>query len=154
LNFLENLMGALENCEMSKFWAYPKAKVAPVSQLKKWKARWRRCHNPENNLKIPPFFFFFLFFLKFLEHILRPQQKNFFFRDIGSIFNKTRARYAWPLLQTWLSLIHKHLGFSNFNCESWKWLPVATFKSWTNKSALSFFDFRPFHLQKQVLSQI
>ena len=40
------------------------------------------------------------------------------------------------------------------NFESWKWPPVATFKSWTNKSALSFFDFALFHGQKQVLSQI
>ena len=32
------------------------------------------------------------------------------------------------------------------NFESWKWSPVATFKSWTNKSALSFFDFLLFHL--------
>jgi hypothetical protein len=31
---------------------------------------------------------------------------------------------------------------------------VATFKSWTNKSALSFFDILLFHVQKQVLSQI
>ena len=38
--------------------------------------------------------------------------------------------------------------------ESWKWSPIATFKSWTNKSALSFFDFLLFHVQKQVLSQI
>ena len=39
------------------------------------------------------------------------------------------------------------------NFESWKWAQVATFKSWTNKSALSFFDFRLFHLQKLVLTQ-
>ena len=38
--------------------------------------------------------------------------------------------------------------------ESRKWSPVATFESWNNKSGLSFFDFRLFHLQKQVLTQI
>ena len=40
------------------------------------------------------------------------------------------------------------------NLESWKWPPLATFKSWTNKSALSFLDFALLHGQKQVLSQI
>ena len=40
------------------------------------------------------------------------------------------------------------------NFESRKWPPVATFKSWRNESALSFFDFALFHGQKQVLSQI
>ena len=40
------------------------------------------------------------------------------------------------------------------NFESWKWSPVATFESGSNKSALSFFDFQLFHVQKQVLTQI
>ena len=30
--------------------------------------------------------------------------------------------------------------------ETWKWSPVATFKNWTNRSTLSFFDFLLFHL--------
>ena len=38
------------------------------------------------------------------------------------------------------------------NFESLKWPPVATFKSWNNESALSFFNFALFHGQKQVLS--
>ena len=38
--------------------------------------------------------------------------------------------------------------------ESRKGSPVATFESGNNKSDLSFFDFRLFHLQKQVLTQI
>ena len=38
--------------------------------------------------------------------------------------------------------------------ESRKGSPVATFESGNNKSGLSFFDFRLFHLQKQVLTQI
>ena len=40
------------------------------------------------------------------------------------------------------------------NFESWKWSPVATFESGSNKSALSFFDFQLFHVQNQVLTQI
>ena len=38
--------------------------------------------------------------------------------------------------------------------ESRKGSPVATFQFLNNRSALSFFDFRLFHLQKQVLTQI
>ena len=52
--------------------------------------------------------------------------------------------------------IRKSPGYFNqiLTFESRKWSPVATFESKNNKSALSFFDFRLFHLQKQVLSQI
>ena len=120
-----------------------------------------RCHNSINEkpggagvttrkiiLKSRLFFFFF----KFLDHILRPDKFFFISSEMRPIFDRTRARYAWLALKTWLSLIHKRLGFSNFNPESWKWPPVATFKSFANKSALSFFDFQLFHLQKQVLS--
>ena len=38
--------------------------------------------------------------------------------------------------------------------ESWKWPPVATFKSLSNKSALRFLDFALFHVFFQVLTQI
>ena len=52
--------------------------------------------------------------------------------------------------------IRKSPGYFNqiLTFESRKWSPVATFESWNNKSGLSFFDFRLFHLQKQVLTQI
>ena len=52
--------------------------------------------------------------------------------------------------------MRKSPGYFNqiLTFESRKWSPVATFQFWNNKSALSFFDFRLFHLQKQVLSQI
>ena len=143
-------MGALENLLNFKTLSFGRIQ----------KPGGRRCHNSKNEklggpgvttrkiiLKSRLFFFF-----KFLDHILRPDNKRFFPPEIRPIFNRTRARYAWLALKTWLSLIHKRLGFSNFNPESWKWPLVATFKSFANKSALSFFDFQLFHLKKQVLS--
>ena len=52
--------------------------------------------------------------------------------------------------------MRKSPGYFNqiLTFESRKWSTVATSESWNNKSGLSFFDFRLFHLQKQVLTQI
>ena len=52
----------------------------------------------------------------------------------------------------WQSGLFVHVSIKSF--ESWKWPQVANFKSWTNRSALSFFNFALFHGQKQFLSQI
>ena len=67
--------------------------------------------------------------------------------------NKVLKRFCWFFFKGpgAKKAIRESPGYFNqiLTFESRKWSPVATFESWNNKSALIFFDFRLFHVQKQ-----